>query len=82
MSRAVMPSGFVVRKNQYFDSLFLMAVNQRLSAAPGVQQTAVLMGTPKNKSLLADIGVMAAEIEAAGPSDLIVAVVAESAQAA
>jgi FdrA protein len=73
-----MASGFVIRKNQYYDSVFLMTVNKRLSEYPGVQQTAVLMGGEKNKGLLADIGIRDAEIDAALPNDLIVAVIAES----
>jgi len=75
-----MASGVVVRKNQYYDSLFLMGVNKRLSDAKGVQQTAVLMGSPANKQLLAEIGVHDAQVEAAGANDLIVAVVAETPQ--
>lgn len=75
-----MASGFVIRKNQYYDSVFLMTVNKRLSDFPGVQQTAVLMGSEKNKTLLADIGIRDAQIDAAQPNDLIVAVVAETAE--
>ncbi len=73
-----MASGFVIRKNQYYDSVFLMGVNKRLSDVKGVQQTAVLMGSEKNKRLLSDIGIRDPQIEAAQPTDLIVAVVAES----
>lgn len=73
-----MATGFVIRKNQYYDSLFLMGVNNRLSKSAGVQQTAVLMGSEKNKELLADIGVHDPQIDAANPNDLIVAVVAET----
>jgi len=73
-----MASGVVVRKNQYYDSLFLMGVNKRLSDAKGVQQTAVLMGSPANKTLLEEIGVHDAQVEAAGANDLIVAVVADT----
>jgi succinyl-CoA synthetase alpha subunit len=73
-----MAAGFVVRKNRYFDSVFLMGVNKRLSQLVGVRQTAVLMGSENNKRLLADIGIGGAEIEAAQPSDLIVAVIADS----
>jgi len=73
-------SGFVVRKNQYYDSVFLMRVNKHLSEAEGVQQTAVLMGSEKNKQLLADIGVQDTQIDAAQPNDLIVAVIAETPQ--
>ncbi|MFC2028910.1 acyl-CoA synthetase FdrA, partial [Chloroflexota bacterium] len=73
-----MPSGFVIRKNQYYDSVFLMSVNRRISEIKGVQQTAVLMGSPANKQLLLDIGIQDDEIEASQPNDLIVAAIAES----
>jgi len=73
-----MPSGFVIRKNQYYDSVFLMGVNKRLSEVKGLQQTAVLMGSEKNKGLLFDIGIKDPQIDAAQPNDLIVAVIAET----
>ena len=72
-----MASGFVIRKNQYYDSIFLMSVNRRISEVQGVQQTAVLMGSPANKKLLLDIGIQDGQVENAGPNDLIVAVIAE-----
>jgi len=75
-----MATGFVVRRHQYYDSVFLMGVNKRLLQFPGVQQTAVLMGSEKNKQLLADIGIRGDEIDAAQPGDLIVAVIAETKQ--
>jgi FdrA protein len=71
-----MANGFVIRKNQYYDSVFLMGVSKRLSGSPSVLQTAVLMGSDKNKEVLAGIGVRDAQIDAAQPNDLIVAVVA------
>jgi len=73
-----MAIGFVIRKNQYYDSVFLMGVNKRLSDSAGVQQTAVLMGSEKNKELLANIGFHDPLIDSAQPNDLIVAVIAES----
>jgi FdrA protein len=73
-----MASGFVIRKNQYYDSVFLMSVNRRMSEVKGVQQTAVLMGSPANKLLLLDIGIQDDQIEVAQPNDLIVAVIAET----
>jgi FdrA protein len=73
-----MASGFVIRKNQYYDSVFLMSVNRRISEVKGVQQTAVLMGSPANKQLLLDIGVRDGQIDLAQPNDLIVAVTAET----
>ena len=74
-----MNSGFVIRKNQYYDSVFLMGVNRRISEVKGVKQTAVLMGSQANKQLLFDIGIHDNKIEAAQPNDLIVAVIADSA---
>jgi FdrA protein len=73
-----MASGFVIRKNQYYDSVFLMSVNRRISEVKGVEQTAVLMGSPANKKLLLDIGIHDGQIEAAQPNDLIVVAIAES----
>jgi FdrA protein len=73
-----MAAGFRIRKREYYDSVFLMGVNKRLSEAPGVQQAAVLMGTEANKRLLAGIGITGAELDDAAPSDLIVAVIAET----
>ena len=73
-----MASGFVIRKNEYYDSVFLMGINKRLSDVAGVKQTAVLMGTDANKRLLADIGIVGSEVKAAQANDLIVAVIAET----
>ncbi len=75
-----MPSGFVIRKNQYYDSVFLMSVNKHLSDEKGIQQTAVLMGSEGNKKLLAEIGFENAQIDAAQANDLVVAVVADTGQ--
>ncbi|NIM92882.1 MAG: acyl-CoA synthetase FdrA [Anaerolineales bacterium] len=73
-----MASGYVIRANQYYDSVFLMRVSKRLSSREGVRQTAVLMGSEKNKRLLEDIGIRGPELDAAQPNDLIVAVIAET----
>src|SRR5512140_2294446 len=75
-----MASGFVIRKNQYYDSVFLMGISKRISDVRGVQQNAVLMGSDANKLLLTSIGVAGPQIEAAGPNDLVVAVIAEGPQ--
>ena len=71
---------YIIRRNQYFDSVFLMGINKDLLAQSGVIQSAVLMGTQNNKKLLADIQVSSSEIDQAGANDLIVAVIAESEQ--
>lgn len=69
---------FIIRSNQYFDSVFLMGINKGLLSVKGVIQSAVLMGTQSNKQLLADIGVANTEIEKAGANDLMVAIIAET----
>ena len=75
-----MASGFVIRKNQYYDSVFLMGISKRISDAKGVQQNAVLMGSDNNKKLLSNIGIQDTQIDAAHPNDLIVAVIADTPQ--
>ncbi len=77
-----MATGFVIRKNQYYDSVFLMGISKRLSEVGGVRQNAVLMGSDSNKGLLSSIGIHDAEIDAAQPNDLIVAVIADTQQIA
>ena len=66
-----MASGFVIRKNQYYDSLFLMGISKRISGVPGVQQNAVLMGSEANKILLRDVSKRLSnlEIEFVGSGD-------------
>ena len=73
-----MVTGYVIRKNEYHDSVFLMRVAKRLSEQKGILQAAALMGTEKNKVLLAEIGVRGMEISESTPSDLIVAINADS----
>jgi succinyl-CoA synthetase alpha subunit len=72
-----MISGYVVRKNEYHDSVFLMRIARRISEQKGVLQAAALMGTEKNKGLLAEIGIGGKEIGTATPGDLIIAVQTE-----
>lgn len=68
----------VVRKNRYFDSVFLMQVRQRLEQEPGVRQAAAIMGTENNKQLLARLGLIGPWATSAGPEDLVVAVEGEN----
>jgi len=73
-----MASGFVIRKNEYYDSVFLMRIAKTLNEEPGVQQSAVVMATDANKKLLSDIGITASSVDQSGPNDLVVAVVSEN----
>jgi len=73
-----MATGYIIRGNQYFDSVFLMQVAKRLSEEPEIEQAAALMGTEKNKQLLVGMGFEDAEILSAGPNDLIIALKGKS----
>jgi FdrA protein len=63
-----------VEKGRYLDSVALMRVSRRISALPGVEAAAAMLGTPSNRTLLRDAKLLAAGGEAAGPNDLIIAV--------
>ncbi len=66
----------------YHDSVTLLRLARELEARPGVQRAAAMMGTPANRELLRRAGLLTAEGEAAGPTDLVVAVSADGASAA
>ena len=63
-----------VARGRYLDSVALMRVSRRVAALPGVENAALMIGTPANKALLRDAGLLATEGDAAGPNDLIIAV--------
>lgn len=71
-----------VREGFYLDSVALMRLSQEIGAIGGVETASLMIGTQSNRDLLADAGLMAPEAEAAGPNDLIMAVRAESSEAA
>jgi FdrA protein len=71
----------LVRKNAYYDSVFLMLATKALKQQPGIQEAAVAMATEVNLGLLKEIGLLSGEAESAGPNDLIIAVQGESVDA-
>jgi FdrA protein len=71
-----------VEKGRYLDSVALMRVSRRLGALPGVEAAAAMIGTPANKALMRDAGLLDAQGEAAGLNDLIIAVRGTDPQAA
>jgi FdrA protein len=73
-----MTFGFRILKNQYFDSVFLMRVNRRLSDEAGITDSAVLTGSESNRKLLAELKLYDAQMDGASANDLIVALQAES----
>ena len=63
-----------VEHARYLDSVALLRLSRTLSALPGVEAAALMIGTPSNKALLREAGLLAAEGEEAGPDDLVIAV--------
>src|SRR5664279_2438311 len=72
----------VVRKNRYFDSVFLMQVARRMAAQPGISDASALLATEANRKVLAGMGYgeagRDAEFAAAGPNDLVIALEGEA----
>lgn len=72
-----MPIATRILPSAYYDSVTLMLVAKDLLAMPGVQDCAVVMGTPANLALMRDANLLAHEAQTATPNDLVVAVLAE-----
>lgn len=72
----------LIRPNSYHDSVSLMAISRELLALPGVDNAVVAMGTPMNKELLANVGLLTAEADGASATDLVIAVGADTAEKA
>ncbi len=68
-----------IRPGIYRDSVALMHLSAQLSAVPGIEQALVAMATPVNRELLSGLDVEA--VAAAGPNDLVVALVARTDEA-
>ena len=64
----------LVRQSFYQDSVALLALARELRARPDVAEAAALMGTPANRELLAQAGLLTAEAAAAGPNDLVIVI--------
>ena len=77
-----MPVFNFVRSSYYQDSVTLMTLSREMEAVEGVSRAAAMMGTPPNLALLRDAGLLAADGERAAPGDLVVAVLAATAEAA
>ena len=71
-----------VERGRYLDSVALMRLSRRLAALPGIEGAALMIGSPSNKALLRDAGLLASEGEQAGPNDIVIAVRAADAAAA
>src|SRR5215470_8816133 len=68
----------LILPSTYRDSVWLMHLSHTLEGLPGVQRVAVMMGTPHNKAVLQQAGLLTAEGEACGANDVLVCVQAET----
>lgn len=68
----------LIRTGEYHDSVALMLMARELGALPHVSAVSVLMGTPANKGILQQAGLLTEEAEAAGPNDLLIIVKADN----
>jgi len=71
-----------VERGRYLDSVALMRISRRVGALAGVEAAALMIGTPSNKALLREAGLLSVDGERAEPNDLIIAVRAPNAAAA
>jgi len=71
-----------VRRGYYADSVALMRVSRGVAALAGVEAASLMIGTPSNKALLWESGLLAKDGEGAKPDDLVIAVRAKTAAAA
>jgi succinyl-CoA synthetase alpha subunit len=72
----------LIKISEYHDSVSLMLVARELAGYPGIEDAAVVMATEANKSILAEADLLTNEAKAATANDLVIAVKAETDQAA
>ncbi len=63
-----------VRPSFYMDSVALMRCSREIVAMSGVEDAALMVGTPANLRIMADAGILAEHGEAAGAGDLVIAI--------
>ncbi|PFG56278.1 succinyl-CoA synthetase alpha subunit [Vibrio sp. ES.051] len=68
----------IVKKNNYFDSVSLMALSTKVNELPDVEQAFVAMATDMNKGVLDNVGLLDDEIRTANSGDLFIVVKAAS----
>jgi succinyl-CoA synthetase alpha subunit len=72
------PTAATTKRNFYKDSVALMRIAQAIGARDGVTRVSLLMGTPANKDILAQAGLLAPELADAAPADLMLLVEGEA----
>lgn len=70
-----------VRRGFYLDSVALMRLSRTVAQMDGVEQAALMVGTPANIEIMADAGLLDANGRAAAGGDLVIAIMATSPEA-
>ncbi len=70
-----------LRKGFYLDSVALMRISKEISSLPGVKLASMMIGTPANKQVLAEAGLLNDEGRTAGANDVIVSLRADTGEA-
>lgn len=68
----------MVKRGEYYDSVSLMKLAQKLRELPGVIDSAAVMGSIENRKILGAAGLMIADFAQAADSDLLIALVART----
>ena len=63
-----------VRRGFYLDSVALMRVARTVAEMQGIEEAALMMGSPANRDLMRDAGILSDDGEGAEPNDLVIAV--------
>ena len=77
-----MPTRCLIKPSEYHDSITLMETARELTQLPGILDSAVVMATEANLSILREAGLLVHELTEATANDLVVVVRAESDAAA
>lgn len=75
-----MSTGVLIKKNSYYDSVFLMQVAKGISNEPGIEQAIALMGTENNKAVLIKMGVKEKEIDSVSSNDVVIFIMGNKSQ--
>ena len=62
----------ILKKGTYYDSVSIMLIAKNVAGLDGVIDSAVIMGTKENKSILSSSGLLTPEIQSAGEMDLMI----------
>ena len=71
-----------VRKGFYLDSVALMRLSRAIAERDSVEEAALMMGTPANRQIMADAGLLGDDADDAQGGDLIIGVRGETQAAA